>query len=340
MKEAMLYEKAENNKVRCKLCAHRCLISPESRGVCRVRVNQEGTLYTLAYGKAIAANIDPIEKKPLYHFLPGSYAFSIATAGCNFRCEFCQNWQISQFLRNHEKKGEDIHFPGEKLSPEQIVKTAINNNCKAIAYTYTEPTIFFEYAYDTAKIAQNEGLKNVFVTNGYQTPETIEKMTDLIDAANIDLKSFRNEYYQKVCGATLQPVLDSIKLMHEKNIWIEITTLVVPDQNDSEKELTNIAKFIAGVDKNTPWHISRFHPAGEMTNAHPTPLETMGKAAKIGEKAGLNFIYLGNTPNSDWENTICPQCGEVVISRRGYSTTSHLENNRCPQCNTKIPGIF
>lgn len=337
MKKAMLWEKAENNKVQCKLCAHSCLIQPESRGVCRVRVNQNGTLYTLAYGKAIAANVDPIEKKPLYHFLPGTRAFSIATAGCNFRCDFCQNWRISQFFKD-SARGKT--FPGRDLPPKQIVQKALENDCVSIAYTYTEPTIFFEYAYDTAKIAQEHGLKNIFVTNGYQTPQTIEKMTGLIDAANIDLKSFRSDYYRKVCGATLQPVLDSIEQMHKKGIWVEVTTLVVPEQNDSEEELTDIAQFIAGVDKNIPWHISRFHPAAKMANSHPTPITTLERAADIGKEAGLKFVYLGNIPGHDLENTTCPNCGELIISRRGYSITNQLKNNKCPHCNTTIPGIF
>ncbi len=334
-KEAMLYQKVEDNKAQCNLCAHRCSIPPEKKGVCGVRVNKEGTLYTKTYGKVITANADPIEKKPLFHFLPGTSSYSIATAGCNFRCKFCQNWRISQLSKKW--KGE---FPGEKMSPEPIVKEAKGLNCASIAYTYTEPTIFFEYAYDTAKLAQKEGLKNVFVTNGYQTPETIEKMVGIIDAANIDLKSFRNKYYQEICGAKLQPVLDSIQLMRQKGIWIEVTTLVVPDQNDSNQELTEIAEFIASIDKNIPWHISRFHPQYQITDSKPTPMKTLEKAAQIGKVAGLRFIYLGNIYRHDLENTYCPQCKELLISRQGFSSQSHLQNSSCPNCNTKIPGIF
>ena len=335
MREAMLYEKLEGEKVHCNLCAHRCLILPEKKGVCGVRENREGTLYSLAYGKAIAANIDPIEKKPLFHFQPGTSSFSLATAGCNFRCKFCQNWDISQLSKSWE--GE---FPGFDLSPEEIVKKAIENNCASIAYTYTEPTIFFEYAYDTAKLAQKEGLKNVFVTNGYQTKETIEKMIGVIDAANIDLKSFRDKYYREICGARLEPVLEAIKLMHKARIWIELTTLIVPEQNDSEEELTDIAEFIAGIDKNIPWHISRFHPNFQMTDSYPTPLETLEKAAEIGKKAGLNFVYLGNIPGHALESTYCPNCGEKVIERFGYSTKNRLDGNLCPRCAHEIPGMF
>ena len=335
MKEAMLYEKLEDEKVRCNLCHHRCLILPEKTGICGVRKNIEGTLYSLAYGRAIAANIDPIEKKPFYHFQPGTLSYSIATAGCNFHCKFCQNWDISQLSKDWQ--GE---FPGFDLSPAEIVKKALENGCASIAYTYTEPTIFFEYAYDTAKLAQTKGLKNVFVTNGYQTPETIEKMADLIDAANIDLKSFRDEYYRKICGARLEPVLEAIKLMHKKGIWIELTTLVVPNQNDSEEELSDIAEFIAGIDKNIPWHISRFHPDYEMSDSYPTPLETLEKAAQIGRGAGLNFVYLGNVPGHPLESTYCPTCGKVIIERFGYRTKNHLDGSRCPHCGQEIPGVL
>ena len=315
MKEALLYQKLKNNTARCNLCSHRCLIAPGKRGICFVRENQNGVLYSLVYGLAIAANVDPIEKKPLFHFLPGTKSFSIASAGCNFRCEFCQNWDISQITKRPEGK-----IIGEELPPEKVVKQALKSGCKSIAYTYTEPTIFFEYAQDTARLAKKEGLANVFVTNGYQTPETIKKMKGIIDAANIDLKSFSEEFYQKICGARLTPVLEAIKLMHKAGIWIEITTLVVPKQNDSEKELTQIAKFIASVDKNIPWHISRFHPDYKMTNSYPTPLETLENAFQIGKNAGLKYVYLGNVITETGENTFCPKCGALAIRRAGYLT--------------------
>jgi len=315
VKEALLYQKLKNNTARCNLCSHRCLIAPGKRGICFVRENQNGVLYSLVYGLAIAANVDPIEKKPLFHFLPGTKSFSIASAGCNFRCEFCQNWDISQIT-----KGREGQIIGEELSPEDIVKKALETDCRSIAYTYTEPTIFFEYAYDTAKLVKRKNLANVFVTNGYQTPETIKKMKGIIDAANIDLKSFSEKFYQKTCGAKLAPVLESIKLMHKAGIWIEITTLVVPKQNDSEKELTQIAKFIASVDKNIPWHISRFHPDYKMTNSYPTPLETLENAFQIGKNAGLKYVYLGNVITETGENTFCPKCGALAIRRAGYLT--------------------
>jgi len=329
MKEALLYEKLKNKTVRCQLCCHRCLIAEGKRGICSVRENQNGILYSLVYGLAIAANVDPIEKKPLFHFLPGTKSFSIATAGCNFRCEFCQNWDISQITKGPEGK-----IIGEELPPEKVVKQALKSGCKSIAYTYTEPTIFFEYTQDTARLAKKEGLANVFVTNGYQTPETIKEMAKFVDAANIDLKSFSETFYQKICGAKLAPVLESIKLIHKAGIWLEITTLVVPDQNDSEKELAQIAKFIASVDRNIPWHISRFHPDFKMTDSYPTPLETLEKAYQIGKKAGLKYIYLGNVITETGENTFCPKCGALAIRRTGYLTEvlGVDKNGNCSNC--------
>ncbi len=333
MVEARLYKKLADKSVRCNLCSHRCLIKPGERGICSVRENQGGTLYSLVYGKVIAANVDPIEKKPLFHFQPGSLSFSIATAGCNFRCEFCQNWQISQITKG--PKGEII---GKELPPEQVVQKALETECSSIAYTYTEPTIFFEYAADTAKLAKKKGLANVFVTNGYQTPETIKEMAKFVDAANVDLKSFSEEFYQKICGAKLKPVLEAIKLMHKAGIWLEITTLVVPDQNDSEKELSEIAKFIAGVSKNIPWHISRFHPDFKMTDSYPTPLETLEKAFKIGKKAGLKYVYLGNVATVTRENTYCPKCENLAIRRVGYDieTLGVDKKGECRKCGQNL----
>lgn len=288
-KPAILYEQLVDNKVHCYLCNHHCKIAESKFGICGVRQNINDKLYTHVYGKVIASHIDPIEKKPLYHFLPGSTSYSIATPGCNFRCGFCQNWQISQFNLK-----EDFQYDGLELSPEDIVKAAKLNNCQSVAYTYTEPTIFFEYAYDTAKLAKKFDLSNIFVTNGYMTKEALEKISPYLDAANIDLKSFRNEFYKKICGARLQPVLDTIKNMKEMNIWVEVTTLVVPDQNDSKQELNNIAEFIAQTGIDIPWHINRFHPDYQFTEAKPTPLETLQMAEEIGKKHGLKYIHLGN----------------------------------------------
>jgi len=343
MKEARLYKKippkadqplADKDKfVRCSLCSHRCLIKPGKRGLCFVRENQNGILYSLVYGLAIEANVDPIEKKPFFHFQPGSLSFSFCTAGCNFRCEFCQNWSGSQITKG--PGGKIIGFP---LSPEEIVKQAIKNDCRSIAYTYTEPTIFFEYAEDTARIAKKQGLANVFVTNGFQTPETIKEMQKFVDAANIDLKSFSEKFYQKICGGQLKPVLESIKLMRQAGIWLEITTLVVPGQNDSEKELKQIAEFIAGIDKNIPWHLSRFHPDFRMTDSYPTPIETLEKAYQLGKKAGLKYIYLGNIITEDKENTYCPKCGNLAIRRIDYEVEVFGVNKKgkCSKCSEDL----
>jgi pyruvate formate lyase activating enzyme len=302
VKEAMLYEKLSDGSVRCNLCAHRCVIAQGKRGICHVRENANGSLYTLVYGRLIAEHMDPVEKKPLYHFYPGSTSYSIATPGCNFRCEWCQNWEISQMLRER-------HLPPEEnVSPEEIATNARRVGSRSIAYTYTEPTIFFEYTYDTAKLARDAGLENVYVTNGYMTAETLRTIKPYLDAANVDLKGFRDETYRKYVGARLQPVLDSLREMKRLGIWIEVTTLVVPGVNDDPAELENAAKFVAndlGVD--TPWHISRFFPAYKMTDASPTPVATLQRARQIGLEAGLRYVYLGNVRGE--ENTFCPGVG-------------------------------
>ncbi len=333
---AQLWQKKADKKLQCNLCHHRCVIAEGQKGLCGVRQNQQGSLYSLNYAKTIARHIDPIEKKPLYHFLPGTDIFSIATAGCNFRCSFCQNWQISQITKG--KTGQVI---GEEFLPQEVVKHALDYNCQAVAYTYTEPTIFFEYAYDTAILAKKAGLKNVFVTNGYQTPETIELMTGLIDAANLDLKSFNKDFYKKICGAELSKVLDTIKLMHKKGIWIELTTLIVPGQNDSNQELKQIAEFIANLSKDIPWHISRFFPTYKMSETQATPVSTIKRAFKIGKESGLNFIYAGNINNSKLSSTNCSSCLKTLIKRDGYLIELNLkDNDRCPDCGTRLPGIF
>jgi len=333
-KEAMLWEPVEEGKVHCYLCSHQCKIADSKFGVCGVRQNLGGTLNALVYGEVIAANVDPIEKKPLYHFLPGSLSYSIATIGCNFKCPFCQNWQISQISwRNGPVPG------GRYLPPEQVVEAARKQGCRSIAYTYTEPTIFFEYCYDTARLAKEADLRNVFVTNGFMTKQTLDTIEPYLDAANIDLKSFRDDYYRRYCKARLQPVLDSIEYMKELGIWVEVTTLVVPGDNDSSSELAEIADFLVRVDKNIPWHISRFHPDYEFANHGPTPIETLVKARQIGWEKGLHFVYLGNV--SEGSDTRCQQCGENVVERRYMGLRRiGLRNGRCPKCGSVISGIW
>jgi pyruvate formate lyase activating enzyme len=329
---ADFWKSAEKQDVDCFLCSHRCHILDGKRGVCGVRVNEAGTLYSLVYGRVIAEHVDPIEKKPLYHFLPGTRSYSIATPGCNFRCDFCQNWQISQ-LREHLER-----YP--EVEPNEVVKGALRTDCASIAYTYTEPTIFMEFALDVAKAAKEKGLKNVFVTNGFETPEAIEAMRGLIDAANIDLKSFSDSFYRKVCKGKLQPVLDSIRKMHEAGIHVEVTTLVIPAQNDSDEELEQIASFLGGISRDIPWHISRFHPDYKAADTIPTPVSTLEKAARIGESKGLRFIYVGNVYDTERQNTRCPECGEIVIQRSIMQVQSmRLKDGNCPNCGAELPII-
>jgi len=333
-KEAMLYERLDGRRVHCFLCAHNCKIAESKLGVCAVRQNIEGTLYTHVYARAIAANIDPIEKKPLYHFLPGSTSFSIATMGCNFRCGFCQNWQISQAPR------EEGPVPaGRELPPEQVVRQAKEHGCLSISYTYTEPTIFFEYAYDCSMLATEAGLRNVFVTNGYMTRQALDMIQPYLDAANVDLKSFSEDYYKRLCKARLQPVLDSITYMKQIGIWVEVTTLVVPGENDSDEELTRIARFIAGLDREMPWHISRFRPDYEFGDRDATPIETLRRAREIGRSEGLHHVYLGNV--LEGSDTSCPECDETVVKRAYMGVeNSRMKDGSCPSCGTRIGGVW
>ena len=287
IKECELYRKEKKKKVRCLACSHKCVISEDKSGICGVRKNINGKLMLLVYGKVSYMNVDPIEKKPLYHFFPGSYAFSIGTVGCNFKCDFCQNYDISQA----SKEGKIF---GEEIRPERVVIDAVKMNCKSIAYTYNEPAIFIEFVHDCAIIAKRDGIKNILVTNGYFSKESFDYIKDYIDAANIDLKSFKESFYNKLCGAKLKPVLDNIKRFHKAGIHIEITTLLIPGENDSSAELTKIAKFISSVDKNIAWHISRFFPMYKMTRKEITPLETLNRAEKIGMKY-LEHVHIGNT---------------------------------------------
>ena len=334
LREALLCEKLEGNKVHCFLCGHHCQISDGKFGICNVRENRGGTLYTHAYGKLVAQNIDPIEKKPLYHFLPGSSSFSIAAVGCNFQCGFCQNWQISQV-----KEAKALGLRSEEVEPEEVVKQAKRTGSKSISYTYTEPTIFFEYAFEIGQLAKKDGLYNVFVTNGYMTEEMIRMAQPWLDAANIDLKSFNDDYYRKVCKGTLPPVLKSIELMKKLNIWVEVTTLIVPGQNDSQEELRKIAEFLAGVDPSIPWHISRFYPQYKMEDLGSTPMKTMDQAYGIGKEAGLHYVYLGNVMGQE-SNTHCYHCNQLLIERSGFTIHKYrVKGGKCPECQTPVDGM-
>ncbi len=287
MKEVYLYKKLKDKKVQCRNCAHFCVIENGKRGICRVRENQEGKLYALNYGKAVACHIDPIEKKPLYHFLPGTYSLSIATVGCNFKCLFCQNWEISQARE----------ITGEDLFPQDIIKTAKEHKLPSISYTYTEPAIFSEYALDTMKLAKKEGIKNIWVTNGFWSKELFDLISPYLDAVNCDLKSLEEEFYRKYCSARLQPVLDTLKRLKDKKIWVEVTTLAIPTLSDREEIFAKIANFIKKeLGSETPWHISRFFPevSWQLQLLPPTSIETLKKGKEIGEKLGLKNVYLGN----------------------------------------------
>ena len=335
IKEAMLYEKLADKRVHCNLCAHRCTIKPDRRGICGVRENKNGMLYSLVYATLIAEHIDPIEKKPFFHVYPGSKSYSIAAVGCNFNCEFCQNHEISQMPRS------TLMIMGEEISSAEIVERAKKSGSATIAYTYTEPTIYFELAYETAVLAEEHGIKNVFVTNGFMTTEAIETIRPYLIAANVDLKSFRDDFYKKQCGARLEPVLESLRKMKEMGIWVEITTLLIPSLNDTDKELEDIAGFIAGLGKETPWHISRFHPQFKMLDTPATPVYSLHRAVEIGRQAGLKYVYCGNVPGDEGESTYCFNCRNRLIERYGFQIMStDLNGNKCNRCGTELEGIF
>jgi len=335
--EAYLYEALEDKKVQCNLCSHRCMIKDGRRGICGVRQNEGGILKTLVYGNLIARHIDPIEKKPLFHFLPGTLSYSIATVGCNFRCRFCQNADIAQMPADH--KGMIM---GDTYTPAEVVDAAQRGGCRSIAYTYTEPTVFFEYAYETAKLAHDRGIRNVFVTNGYMTAEALEMIHPYLDAANVDLKAFSDKYYNELCGAGLQHVQATLKLMKTRGIFVEVTTLIVPELNDDKAELRGLAEFIAqDLGADTPWHISRFHPTYKLVDRPPTPVKTLLKARDIGLKAGLRYVYTGNVPGNAAENTFCYSCGETVIERWGFQVGKlRIKDGQCENCGARIDGVW
>jgi pyruvate formate lyase activating enzyme len=334
MKEAMLYEKLDDKQVRCHLCGHHCVIPDGKLGVCHVRQNVDGTLHTLVYGSAISQNVDPIEKKPLFHVYPGSASFSIATLGCNFQCKWCQNWEIAHMPRQRGLMSVS------HTSPEELVHKALASNSKTIAYTYTEPTIFFEYAYDTARLAHEAGIANVYVTNGYMTGEMLDAFHPYLDAANVDLKAFRKKTYHRYVGAGLQTVLDSLVKMKKLGIWVEVTTLVVPGINDEAAELLDAATFISReLGPDTPWHLSRFFPHYQLPNVPPTPVESLRRAQEIGQEAGLRYVYMGNVREES--NTYCYNCNELLIQRRGYWIAGNkIKDGKCPQCGADIAGLW
>jgi len=354
-----LYKIFKNNTIQCLACNNYCVISNGKTGLCGVRQNNDGKLKLLVDNKAAAVNLDPIEKKPLFHFLPGATAFSLGTFGCNFACEFCQNWDISQKFKNQKSKikiENDVWY-GEEWKPEKIVNYCQENNIPMIAYTYNEPTVWTEYALATMKLAkkakinpsttlringeQSRTIKNVWVSNGYMSQETLKLITPYLDAINVDLKSFREDFYQKIVHAHLEPVKENIKKIWKLGIWEEITTLVIPGLNDSDEELEEIAQFLVKISPDLPWHISAFYPAYKMLNISPTPKETLIKAYNIGKKAGLRYVYTGNIPDNNYESTYCPKCGIKLIERWGIEMIkNNLKDGKCPKCGTKIAGRF
>lgn len=333
MKEVYLYKKLGDKKVQCQNCAHYCIIEDEKRGKCGVKENKEGKLYSLVYGKSCALNIDPIEKKPFFHFMPGSRSLSLATVGCNFKCSSCQNYNISQMPQ------ETGQVFGEDLPPEKIVEIALQNNLPSISYTYTEPTVFSEYALDTMKLARKKGLKNNWVSNGFWSKELFDLISPYLDAANIDLKSFDDDFYIKYCGGKLKPVLDTLERLKDKKIWLEVTTLIIPTLNDKEEIFENIADFIKNkLGQETPWHISQFSGAisWKLQDLPDTPIKTLKKAWEIGKKTGLKYVYIGNIPGLDSEDTYCPKCGAKIIDRTGYLTVRYDKKGKCSECGENL----
>ena len=335
-KHKALFYRQEKEALVCELCAHGCIIKDGRRGLCGVRENRAGILYSLVYGELVAEHIDPIEKKPMFHFLPGSLSYSISTVGCNFHCLHCQNHSISQAAHMSARE-----MAGIRRTPEQVVAAALAGGCLSISYTYVEPTVFFEFSYDCCVLARQRGLGNVFVSNGYMSEKATRMLAPVLSAINIDIKSFSDDFYKKVCGARLQPVLDTVRLMKELGVWVEITTLLIPGLNDSEDELRRIAAFIAGVDPAIPWHVTAFYPTYKMADRSSTPVHSLRKARQIGLDSGLHFVYEGNAPGQSGENTFCPSCRTEIIRRLGFSIRAdRMTHSCCPACGTKIEGIW
>lgn len=336
---AWLSKKLSSGKILCQACAHACKLDEGEYGICGVRRVVDGELKLLVYGLAAAVNIDPIEKKPMFHFLPKTRVFSLGTVGCNLSCQFCQNHEISQYPKENNHK-----IVGREFPPQMIVQEALEHGCESIAYTYNEPIVFFEYTYDTAKLAHEKGIKNIYVTSGYETKKAIDLLEPYIDGMNIDIKAFREEFYQEICGAKLKPVLEAVKYAHQKGIWIEITTLLIPGKNDSDEEIRDIARFIADLDRSIPWHLSAFHPTYKMLDLPHTPESTLLRAYKIGQEEGLKYLYIGNVDNGDFESTYCPSCRERVVDRSGnigqYVTNRLDENGKCPNCAYSLEGVW
>jgi len=323
-----------SNSVQCVLCPHLCILAPGERGRCRVRLNVEGELVSLVYGLPVAVHIDPVEKKPLFHFMPGIDVFSIATAGCNLKCEFCQNWEISQAAP------EDV-TPYD-MPPEAVIENALSYGCEAIAYTYTEPVVFFEYTRDCARLARDAGIKNILVTAGYINPGPLSELSEYIDAANVDLKSMSDTYYRNICGGTLQPVLDTIISLKESGTWVEVTNLIVPTLNDDPDEIDLLSRWVLdNTGNDTPLHFSRFFPMYRLADLAPTSIDTLRGARERAMDTGLNYVYVGNAVTPGGTITRCPECGETLVARQGYMITErNILNGNCGNCSAPIAGVW
>ena len=334
LKEALYYQKLDNKNVQCQMCPRNCVIPPGKRGFCGVRENRDGILYTLSYGKTVAIHTDPIEKKPLFHFLPGTTAFSVATAGCKLRCKFCQNWEISQ------KRPEEVSYT--YIEPQDLVRYARQDGSPTIAYTYTEPTIFYEYMLETAKLAHQQGFKNIMHSDGYINEEPLKQLAKYLDAANIDLKGFSEEYYAQLSEGTLEPVLKSLKILKKEGVWIEITNLVLPGYNDDPEMIKKMCLWIKdNLGTDTPLHFSRFFPMYKLVALNPTPMETLQQARKIALESGLKYVYIGNVGADPAENTYCPRCKKIVIKRAGYTILEvNLKDGKCKFCGEEIKGVW
>jgi pyruvate formate lyase activating enzyme len=334
MARAKYWKPLANKRVKCTLCPKSCEVGDRERGFCGVRENRDGVYYTVVYGSAAAARPDPIEKKPFFHFLPGTLTFSIATAGCNMNCKDCQNWDLSQ------SRPEQVH--SQNLPPQEVVRSALSTGCRSIAYTYSEPTVFYEYMYDTAVEGRARGVRSVVISSGYISQEPLRDLIPRVDAIKIDLKGFSDDFYRRYCSGSLQPVLDSIKTVHHSGRWLEIVVLIVPGLNDDAGSVQAMCKWLrANVGPDVPVHFSRFYPNYQLRNLPPTPYSTLQQCYKIARAAGLNYVYLGNVPESPAQDTFCPGCGKRVIERVGYTVKAmRLDKGRCRWCGLAIPGVW